>query len=131
MKIGRLGAKLAHPVERLPLEARVADGERFVDEQYVRVHVDRDREGESAVHARRVRSHRQVDEVADFGELGDGVVLLGDLGAREAGGETAQHDVLPAGEVLVEAHAEREERAHRAAYLDSPSLGEGSPRASA
>src|SRR4051812_3454133 len=71
-----LPAQLAHLLERLALEARVADRQRFVDQEDVRVHVDRHREREPPVHARRVRLHRHVHELLELGELDDLVVLL-------------------------------------------------------
>ena len=115
-----LGAELAHLLERLALEARVADRQRLVDQQDVRVHVHGDREPEPPVHARRVRVHRHVHEVLELGELHDLVVLLLEVIARDAGGQAAEDHVLAAAEVAVEAHAEREQRANAAVDLDPP-----------
>ena len=74
---------------------------------------------EPAVHAGRVGPHRHVHEVLELGEVDDLVVLLGQLGAREARGEAAEHHVLAAGELAVEADAEREQRADAAVDLDA------------
>ena len=54
--------QLGEPIEALPLEGSVADGEHLVDEQHVRLDVDRHREAEPDVHPGRVVLHRLVDE---------------------------------------------------------------------
>ena len=56
-------AELGELVEALVRKRFVADGEHFVDEQDVRVDVDRDGETEPHVHAGRIRLHRRVDEL--------------------------------------------------------------------
>ena len=76
--------ELGELVEALVREAFVADGEDLVDEQHLRIDVDRDRESEAHVHAGRVGLHRRVDEVLHLGELDDLVEALGDLALRRA-----------------------------------------------
>ena len=64
--------------EALALERLVADGEHLVEQQHVGLDVRRDREAEPHVHPRRVRPHRQVDELLEPGERDDLVQLLAD-----------------------------------------------------
>ena len=59
---------LANPVERLPLEPVVADGEHLVDDQDVGTHVRGDREPKPRVHPARIALDRGVDELAQFRE---------------------------------------------------------------
>ncbi len=58
-----LALELLHVVEALALEGCIADGEHLVDQQDVGLHVHRDREAETDVHAGRVELHLVVDEV--------------------------------------------------------------------
>ena len=97
----------------------VADREDLVEQQDVGLEVRRDREAEPHVHPRRVRAHRQVDEVLELGERDDLVQLLAHVRAREAVDRAVQEDVLAAGEVGVEAGAELEQRADAAADVDA------------
>ena len=117
----RLRAELAHLLEGLLPEARIAGGERFVDHEDVRIHVDGHRESEAPVHPRRVGAHRHVHEVAELGEVRDVLVLGRHLRPSEACGEAAEDDVLPARELALEADPEREQRAHPPEDLHAPS----------
>jgi hypothetical protein len=83
------------------------------------VHGHGDREREAAVHAGRIGPHRHVHEVLELCEVDDLVVALGQLRASEAGREAAEDHVLAAGELAVEADAEREQRAHAPLDLDA------------
>ena len=58
--------------DALVLKDRVADGQRLVDEQDIRIDVNGGRERQPHEHAARVRLHRPVDELADPGERLDG-----------------------------------------------------------
>ena len=55
----------------LALEVLVAHGEDLVDKQHLGIDVRRDGERETHVHARRVRLHGGVEEVAELGERDD------------------------------------------------------------
>ncbi len=99
------------PVDALALERLVADREHLVEEQDLRVDVDRDREAEPHVHARGVRADRQVDEALELAELDNLVEPAVDLLLPEPVDRGAEVDVVAAGEVLVEAGAELEQRA--------------------
>ena len=89
--------------EALALERLVADGEHLVEQQDVGLDVRRDREAEPHVHPRRVRAHRQVDEVLEPGERDDLVELLANRGAPEPVDRAVEVDVLAAGQVGMEA----------------------------
>ena len=82
--------------EALPLELLVADGEHLVEQQHVGLDVRRDREAEAHEHARRVRAHRQVDELLELGEGHDLVHHLADARAGQAVDRAVQVDVLAA-----------------------------------
>ena len=97
--------------EALALEGLVADGEHLVEQQDVRFEMRRDREAEAHVHPRRVRAHRQVDELLELRERDDLVELLADVRALEPVDRAVQEDVLAPGEVGMEAGAELEQRA--------------------
>ena len=62
---------------------------------------DRGRHGEAEPdhHARTVEAHRQLQELAQLGELGHVLFQKLDLGGRKAVVEAAEHDVLAAGQV--------------------------------
>ncbi len=91
------------------LEAGVADGERFVDDEDVGLHVGGDGEGEAHDHAAAVRFDRLIEEVTDLGEGGDGLDLGVDLGAGEAEDGGVEVDVFASRELGVEAGAEFEQ----------------------
>ena len=97
-------------------EAFVADGEHFVDEQHVRVDVDRDREAEPHVHPGRVGLDRRVDELLQLGELDDLVEAARDLLLRQPEHDAVDEDVLAAGDLGVEAGAELDEGGDAAAH---------------
>ena len=81
-----LVAELDELLEAALLEADVADGEDLVDDQQARVDVDRHRERQPHVHARRVGLHRCVDEAGQPGEVDDVVESRGDVPAAHARG---------------------------------------------
>ena len=64
---------LAHAA--LP-EIDVADGQGFIHQQDLRVHVDRHGECQADHHAARIGLDRLIDEVADLGEILDVFVAL-------------------------------------------------------
>src|SRR5205807_9975782 len=102
------------------LERLVADGDDLVDQQDVRVHVDRDGEAEADVHARGVVADGVVDEVFDSGEGNDVVELAVDLPRGEPEDRPVQVDVLAAREVGVEAGSDLEQGADAALDDDLP-----------
>ena len=93
---------LAHAA--LP-EVDVADRQRFVHQQDLRIDIDRDREGQPHHHAARIGLHRLIDEVADLGEGRDILVALVDLPRGQPENRAVQVDVVAAGEFRVEAGA--------------------------
>src|SRR5262245_28161930 len=113
--------ELEHLRHALPLERLVADREHLVQEQDVRVDVHGDREAEPHVHPGRVRPHGQVDEALELRERDDLVHPLAHVLALETVDRAAEEDVLAAGEIGVEAGAELEQRADRAAHVERAS----------
>ena len=83
-------------VEALLLEGGVADGEHLVDQQDVRVDLDRDREGEAHVHAGGVVLELQVLELLELGELDHALVARARLARGEAEHDPVQRDVVEA-----------------------------------
>ena len=79
-------AQVGHPFEALALELLVADRQHLVDEQHVGIDVDRHREAEAHIHARRVVLHRRVDEALEPGEAHDVIEALVELASSTARG---------------------------------------------
>ncbi len=66
------GLELHDLFRALGLETPVAHGEDFVDDQEIRVYVDRHRKRQAHHHAGRISPQRFVNKVADAGELNNG-----------------------------------------------------------
>jgi len=98
------------------LELRVAHREHFVQDQNVGHPGRGDREAEAREHARGVVPNRRVHELAEPARLDDGRLGLPRFSARAAEEQRIQIDVLESGELVVESHAELEERLHGAAH---------------
>ena len=111
------GLQRRERVEALLLEGGVADGEHLVDEQDVRVGLDRDREGEPDVHPRRVVLELEVHELLELGERDDVVEALARLAARQPEHDRVDDHVLARGQLRVEADAELDERREAAVHL--------------
>jgi PAS domain S-box-containing protein len=116
----RFLTQLLDPLVRLGAERGVAGREGLVDHQDLVALGGGDREPQALRHAGGVGAHRQVDEVADAGEVDDLVVAGLDLGGRHAHRQAAEHHVPLAGEVVEQrgVHAEQRRLAggvHRAA----------------
>ena len=112
-------AELEHAVDAARLEALVADREHLVDEQHVRVDVDRDREAEPREHAARVRLDGVVGEALELGEGDDVVDPAGEIAAGDAVDRAAQVDVLDRRVLGVEAGADLEQRRDAAVDRDA------------
>ena len=119
------GATLAqhvHVIHAPPLKLFVADGDDLVDQQDLRVDVDRHRKAESDVHAARVDLHRFVDEVANAAEVDDLVHRRVHVFAAQPEHGAIEVDVLSAGEIRVESRPEFEQGRETAFGCDG-SLG--------
>src|SRR5262245_42418376 len=66
------------------LKENVSDRKRLVDDENVRIKVDRNGKRQPNEHAARIRFHRPVDELADFRKLFDGGNSSAGLGVGEA-----------------------------------------------
>jgi PAS domain S-box-containing protein len=106
----RLLAQLLDPVVRLGAERGVAGREGLVDHQDLVALGRGDREPQPLRHAGGVGAHRQVDEVADAGEVDDLVEAGLDLGGRHAHRQAAEHHVPLAGEVVEQRGVHAEQR---------------------
>ena len=114
-------------LEALALEGLVPDGEHLVDQEDVRLHVDRHREAQAHVHARGVILHRLVDVLADPGEVDDVVELGVELFLLEAQDGAVEEDVLAPGELGVETGTELEEGRHLPRNRDRTLVGPQDP----
>ena len=111
----------------LRLEGRVADSEHLVEQQDLRIEVRRDREREPDLHSRRVALDRDVDEVADPGELDDLVELPLRLGARHAEDRPVEKDVVATAELRMEAGSHLEQTADPSVDLGASGARLGDP----
>src|SRR5262245_17702205 len=111
-------AEVVELLQALALELGVTDGQHLIDQEDLRVDVDRDGEPEPYVHAGRVVLDRRVDEVLEPGEVDDLVEALAELLLAHAEDRAIEEDVLPTGELGMEAGAQLEERGDLAVGLD-------------
>ena len=106
----------ADAVEALVLEIGVAHRQRLVDDQHVRATGGGDAEGQAHLHAAGIHAHRLVDVVADLGERFDlGHQRVDFVHAYSPSSWPAMIDVLAAGEIGMEAHAQFQQGGHPAA----------------
>ena len=96
---GAAATELADAFAAAKREADVADRERLVDQQHVELSARHDAEREPALHPRRVRAHRVVDELAQTGKLDDPGLAAAHLHGRRAVEAAHVVDVLAAGAV--------------------------------
>jgi hypothetical protein len=108
------GRDLVHLAEALALEGEVAHRQHLVDEEDLRLEMRGYREGEAHGHSARVPLDRRVEELLDLGESDDLVEAPVDLPSGEPEQNSVQVDVLPAGELAVEARPDLEQRADAA-----------------
>ena len=96
------------PKTALP-EVDVADRQSFIDQENLRINVDGDREGEANHHAARICFDRLINELADFGKLGDvrepAVYLFG----GESEDRRIEIDIIAAGKFGIEARTQFQE----------------------
>src|SRR5262249_9371685 len=97
-------------LEALLLESGVAHGEDLVDQQNLRVDLDRGGERKADEHPRGVVLELEVDELLELGER-DHLVEAGTrLAPAESQHDRVEDDVVARGEVHVEADAQLDER---------------------
>ncbi len=100
-------AQLRHTARR---ESRVANRERFIDDENLGVDVDRNRERQPYEHAARVGLDRQIDELPDFRKGQDAIVSRINLGGAQPQQGSVEIDVVVPGELRIEARPELEQR---------------------
>ncbi len=86
---------LLQTIARLLQEHRVAGQEPFVHQQDLWLDRRRQREAQPDHHPRGIDPHRQIDEIGQFGEIGDVFLQPRQCGPRQAVIEPAQQDILP------------------------------------
>ena len=112
----------------LLIEERIANCQRFVDHQYVRIDVRHHREGKPHHHSARIGLHGLVYEVADVGEVQDRLHATADLAALEPQDGRIQHHDLAPGELRIEAATQLQQRRHAPMHLDRARARRQRPR---
>src|SRR5215210_9489667 len=102
--------ELTELVEALVREGLIADSKHFVDEENVRVDVDRHRKPEPHVHAGRVSLHRCVDKILQLRKVDDLVEPSGDLTLRQAQHDAVDEHVLASGYLRMKTGSELDQR---------------------
>src|SRR5687768_17149064 len=113
-----LSGEITHLTETLALEARVPDGEDFVDQQNLRLQMRGDGKRQPEIHPAGVVLYLCVDELLDFGEIDDLVKLGVDLAPAHAEDRAVQVDVLAPAELRMKAGADLQQRADTADQVD-------------
>ena len=116
-------AELADLVEALVNEGLVTHREHFVDQENIRIDVDRNREPEAHVHAGGVSLDRSIDELLELSELHDVVEAIVDFLFRQPQHDAVDEDVLAAGDLGMKAGAELDERGDATVHRDRPRVG--------
>ena len=115
-----LPAPLVKDVHALLGERDVTDRQHLVHQHDVRVRLDHDGERQAHHHPGRVVLELEVHELAQLGEVEDGVEPLARLALGEAEQHPVDHAVLARAQLGVEAHAELDERGQPARHPNRP-----------
>ena len=111
-------ADACEPFVAFRAERDVPHGEHFVKQQHVRLQSRCDREPEPDLHPRTVALHRCIDELADAGEIDDGVEFSRHFAPRQPQHGTVDEDILPSGQQRIESGPERDECSDAATQFD-------------
>src|SRR5882672_7194405 len=114
-----------HGVEAFALEARVADGQNFINDENIRIEVRGHGKAQAQAHAGRVALDRCIQELCYAGKFHHGVHLGGDLAVFHAQYGAVQINVLAAGEFFVKAGAHFEKRGDAARNVNFTGSGVG------
>ena len=109
--------------EALALEADIAHGKRLVDDENRRLAGERGCETKTCLHAARISTKRSIDEIAEFAERDDLLLLGDDFATGHAQAEPAHHDVLATAVIGVKSGAEFENRRDPAVDFDGARVG--------
>src|SRR5262249_55946572 len=104
--------------ETLSLEGFITHGQCLIDHQNVGIDGYGDGKGQPHVHSARIGFHGLLDEFADVGEVSDVIEAGMYFGSRHAEDDAVHVDVLPAGELRVEASAELQQSGNTTGDLD-------------
>jgi len=116
-------AELGELVHAPLLELHVADGQDLVDQEDLRLDVNGHREAQTHIHARGVVLHRLIDELTHPGEVDDVIELGLDLLAAHPQDGAVEEDVLPPGELGMEARADLQHGGHAPPGGDGARIG--------
>ena len=114
---------LFHSLHAAILKLLIPDRENLVDDQDLGLQEGGHRERKLHIHAARVALHRGIDEILHTGE-GDDLVELGrDFSPGHAEDGAIHVNIIPTGQVGVEAGADLQEAADAAIDLDATGAG--------
>ena len=111
---------IVHFSKALFLKFGIADSQHFVDNQNLRLEVRGHRKRKPNVHSRRIVLHRRVEKFFDLGKGDDFIELLADFPLRHAEDGAVEEDVLPSGELRMEAGADLEQARNASPQRDPP-----------
>src|SRR5262249_34490148 len=106
-----LSGDIAHAAQTLALKRRVADGQHFVNQEYLRLELACDRKRKPQVHAARVPLDRRIEKAAHLRELDNLVEAARDVRPRQAENCAIEVDVFTSGQLVVKARPDFEQRA--------------------
>ena len=109
-------------------ERLVAGGQDFIEEEDVGIDGRRDGEAEPRAHPRGIGLDRSVDELTNVGEADDPGRPIDHLAVIDAHERARQHDVVPSGQLLVEAGPELQEARDMTANVDAALRWRDDPR---
>ena len=112
-------AELANPVKAFVLKVRVANRQRFVDNQDIRTFCGRYAESQAHLHTAGINPDGRVDVFANLGKRLDFRHPLRDLLGRHAQQVTRHDGVLTTGEVRVKPHAQLKQRSQSSGHLSA------------
>ena len=108
-------AHVFHLAQAFLLEAGIAHGQHFVDEQDFRLQMRGHGKGQAHIHAAGVTLYGRVDEFAEFGEVHDLIESAIDLAFLHAQDGAVEEDILAAGQFGMKACAHLQETPHPSA----------------
>ena len=110
-----------HFSKALFLKLGIADCQHLVDNQNLRLEMRGDCERKPDVHSRRIVLDRRIEKFFDFGKGDDLIELLADFPLRHPENGAVEKNVLPSGELGMEAGADLEQ-ARNASPQNDPAL---------
>src|SRR5581483_9195347 len=100
------------------VEPLITNGKHFINQQNVRVDVDRHGKAEPGVHARRIVLHRNIDESIQLGKLHNRVKAFRHLSPLHAENRGIEENIVPPRELRVKASAQLEQCRYSTIHAD-------------